>query len=464
MRVLAAVSFAFMILLHAAAAENWPEWRGPLRNGVSTEANLPTVLDKDEVAWKTPLAGMGVSSPIIWEDQVFVTSQIGRGKLRPGNHPTLSQGKDAAETALGGASAIGGDESDISFVVESFQRSDGRRIWEYRTAAEGEVAAVHDKNNLASPSAVTDGKMVYALFGTGQLVALSLEGKLVWQRHLGKEHSPFEIGWGHGSSPTLYRDTIILVCFHNPASYLLALDKETGKEKWKVQRDQGLLSYSTPIVVSGPAGDELIVNGTQRLEAYNPANGELLWFAGEANRFPIPVAAADNGVVYATRGYRSGPYMAIRLGGKGDVSSSHVQWLVPTGAPYVSSLTHYEGMLYMAGDTGVLAAADAKTGEKLWQERVSGVYTASPVAGDGKVYFVSESGQTVVVEAGRHPRILARNDLGERVLASPAIAGGQLFIRSDASLFCVGRKSTYRNRQQGPRWAATPGEANRKRG
>jgi outer membrane protein assembly factor BamB len=308
-------------------------------------------------------------------------------------------------------------------------------------SAGGELPPVHGKHNLASPSPVTDGEHVYAWFGTGQLVALDMEGKLAWERHLGKEYAPFEISWGHASSPALYQDTLFLLSDHDNDSYLLALDKRTGKVKWKNDRGEGMRSYSTPFVARGPERDELIVNSNQRVEAFDPATGKLLWYTGESNRFPIPVPSYEDGVLYMSRGYRSGPYMAVRTGGSGDVSSSHVLWRVPTGAPYVSSILYYDGLIYMANGAGIVTCVDGKTGERVWQDRIDDIFSASPVAGDGKVYLLAESGDMIVLAAGRKRQVLARNSLGERSLASPAVAGGQIFIRTDDHLFCVGTKS-----------------------
>jgi outer membrane protein assembly factor BamB len=420
-------------------AEDWPQWRGPRATGVTAEQNLPERWSRTEnIAWKAPLAGAGISTPVIARGRVFVTSQIGRGISRQG--PRLVQGEDAAaagERALGPSrAAAAGDRT--WFVVEAFDQADGRRAWEYRLEAEGPLPSVHDKHNLASPSPVTDGELVFAWFGTGQIVALDRNGKAVWQRHLGKEISPFEINWGHSSSPALHGDLVILLCDHAPASYLLALDKRTGRERWKVDRGKGRASYSTPVVVETATGPELIVNSSERIDAYDPRTGRFLWHAGDANRFPIPSPVLDDGIIYASRGYRSGPYMAIRPGGRGDVSASHVAWTVPTGAPYVSSIVQYQGLIYMATDNGILTIADARDGSKVWQGRVGGVFSASPVAGDGKVYLLSEAGETIVLRAGRAAEILARNPIGERTLASMAIANGRLFIRGDDNLVAVG--------------------------
>ena len=422
------------------AAADWPQWRGPRGLGVAPDRTLPVRWSATEnIAWKAPLGGVGVSTPIVSGDRVFVTSQIGAGVRRPGNHPRLVQTGDP--TALGERplESAAPDDGKTFFLVEAFARADGRRLWERRIEAEGPLTPVHEKHNLASPSPVTDGTLVFAWFGTGQLAAVDRDGAIVWQRNLAREYAPFEIQWGHSSSPTLYDGSVILLCDHAPASYLLALDARTGKERWKTDRGKGRSSYSTPLVVETNSGPELIVNSSERIDAYDPRTGALLWHTGEPNRFPIPSPVVQNGVIFASRGYRSGPYMAIRSGGRGDVSHTHVVWRAGTGAPYVSSLLHYDGAVYMANDVGVLTAVDASTGERFWQERVDGVFSASPVAGGGHVYFLGENGETVVVKSGRPPQVVAKNPLGERAVASPAISDGQIFIRTDRQVIAIGR-------------------------
>jgi outer membrane protein assembly factor BamB len=427
----------------SVAAADWPQWRGPHGNGIADDKNLPDRWSATEnIAWKAELAGLGVSSPIVFGDRVFVTSQVGTGVRKPGNHPRLSQGAAAASTgerALGSPRTVPSDDRTL-FVVEAFNRADGRRLWQSRVEAAGPLPGVHDKHNLASPSPVTDGQLVFAWFGTGQIVALDMNGKVVWERHLGKEISPFDINWGHASSPTIYEDSLILLCDHGPASYLLAVDKRTGKERWKTDRGRGRSSYTTPFVMNAASGPELIVNSSERVDAYDPRSGAFLWHVGGPNQFPIPVPTFHDGIMYMSRGYRSGPYMAIRPGGKGDITSSHVVWQVNTGAPYISSLVYDGGLLYMANDVGAITVVDAANGQKVWQERMDGVFSASPVAADGKIYFVSETGETIVLRSGREPRVVARNDVGERLIASPAFSNGQIFLRSDDKIICVGKK------------------------
>jgi outer membrane protein assembly factor BamB len=437
-----------LVLIVAAAgsvhAQNWPHWRGPLASGVSPETGLPSRWSATEgIAWKAAIRGLGVSSPIVWGNRVFVTSQVGTGASRQG--PRLAQGADATaagERSLGagagtGAGAAGGD---ITFLVTAFDRNTGARLWEAGTKAEGPMPSVHDKHNMASSSPVTDGERVYAWFATGQLVAVDMAGKTVWTKHLGTDYSPFEINWGHGSSPTVHKGQLLLICYHDKASYLLSLDAATGDVRWKSDQPPGVTSYSTPIVVeTAGGGAEIVVNSSAGIAGHSAATGEVLWRFDEQNRFPVPMPAVHEGIIYTSRGYRSSPFMAIRPGGKGDITSSHVVWRVPSGAPYISSLVHDNGLIYMVGDVGVLTVTDAKTGERLFQERIGGVYSASPVAADGKVYLLSEDGETIVLSAGRTPSILARNRLDARQLASPAIAGGRLFIRSDDVLYAIGK-------------------------
>jgi len=440
-RLVGAVACGLIVSGGTVLAEDWPHWRGPDGRRISTERGLPTVWSRDTgVAWRTPLRGLGVSSPIVAGDLVFLTSQLGRGPLRAGGHPALVRGgpDPAGERPLGGQRVDGAGEG-VVFFVSAFNRADGALAWEYEVQAEGDLPEAHQKHNMASPSATSDGERVFAWFATGQLVALDMRGGLVWERHLARDYGPFEIVWGHSSSPTIYEDLLILQCDHEPGSYLLALDRRTGDERWRVDRGAGLRSFSTPTVVPGPDGDELIVNASERLDAYDPSTGEWLWSAGGPNQYPVPAATHDEqGTLYTSRGHRAGPYMAIRLGGRGDVGETHVAWRVPTGAPYISSILYYDGLIYMANGNGIVTAVDAETGRRVWQDRLGGIYSASPLAGDGKVYLFSETGETLVLEAGRELRVLAENDLGERMVSSPAVSDGRIFIRTDESLIAVG--------------------------
>ena len=429
-------------------AANWPQWRGPSGLGVSTGSGIPTTWnERDNVAWTAGLRGLGSSSPIVWGDQVIVTSQIGRVPLGGGPHPALAR-DDAAlvsrEKPIGGRreDSTGGAPDPIFLVIESFSRSDGRRLWEHRFEARGPFPNLHEKHNLATPTAVTNGEHVFAWFGTGQVVALDMRGGVVWSKHLGEDYAPFDINWGHGSSPVLYKNVLILLCDHQSASYMVALDVRTGKQRWKADRGKGLASYSTPLVVPGPNGDELVFNSSERIDAYDAATGALRWYADAPRQTPVPSAVFHDGLIYMTRGYRNSPYLAIRPGGRGDVTASHVVWRAPGGGSYPASLVAYDGLLYLTNDVGVLTCADARTGDRVWQTRLDGVFFASPVAADGKIYFASQTGETFVVKAGREPVILAKNDVGERLVASPAVSDGQIFLRGDARLFAIGKSGS----------------------
>jgi outer membrane protein assembly factor BamB len=430
------------LLLPIAKAEDWPQWRGPSGNGVSAGAGLPIRWSAGEhVAWKVSLAGLGASSPIVWGDTVFVTSQKGAIPIQQSMQPQLARDDQALashESPMGGRNLKAGAAGEkVTLVVEAFRRSDGKRLWEYSIPATGEFPQLSEKHNLASPTPVTDGKMVYAWFGTGQTVALDFAGHQVWSRHLGTEYSPFTPQWGHGASPVLYKGTLILLCDHPQKSYLLALDKSTGKEQWKADRGGNRISHSTPLVVPGPKGDELIINSSERVDAYNPENGQLLWHAGSKRQTPVPSPVFNKDVIYISRGYRNSPFFAIRAGGRDD-AESNILWSEPGGASYVPSILYYQGLLYVTNEVGIVMCVDAETGKSVWRERLGGLFYASPVAGDGKVYLVSETGETFVLKAGREAAVLSKNDLGERFLASPAVSNGQLFLRSDGSLFCIG--------------------------
>ena len=434
------IFIAIAVVTSTLYADDWPHWRGPSATGVSSETGLPTEWSESQnVDWKAEIRGLGISSPIVSSNYVFVTSQVGSGDSRRG--PRLFQAGDAGaagETPLGSGTRRD-RRGDVSFLVTALDRASGRQLWEYALQPDGRLTSVHEKHNLASPSPVTDGERVYAWFGNGQIVALDMDGDLVWERNLGEEYGQFLINWGHSSSPIVHDGTVILVCYHQPQGYLLGLDSATGQNEWKVDRPRGVISYSTPFVIEAADSTEIVVNSSVGMAGHDFATGELLWQFDESNRFPIPMPVQNDGVIYTSRGYRSGPFMAIRPGGRGDVSDTHVLWRVGTGAPYVSSLVYHDGLVYMVGDVGIVTVTDAETGDRVWQQRIGGVFSASPVAADGKIYLLSEGGETIVLAAGRNPRVLARNTLDARQLASPAIAGGRLFIRSDDAVYAIGQ-------------------------
>jgi outer membrane protein assembly factor BamB len=386
------ILFSILLIPLAAICENWPQWRGPLGTGVSTEKNLPTEWSRNQnIAWRTELGGLGVSSPVVWGNQVFVTYQRGAGTLRQGRHPTFVQEgnpADAGETPLGGARPKAWDEK-IRFAVAAFRTTDGRQLWEHEFDAAGKLPDVHDKR------------------------------------------------WGHASSPALYRDRLILLCYQGSAAFLVALDKRNGKELWKVERAGEVKSYSTPLVIETAQGPEVIVNSNESIEAFDPVTGKALWKHVEPARFAVPMPVYRDGILYVSRGYRSGPYWAVKAGERGELPKSKLLWHVETGAPYTSSIVHHDGLLYMATEMGIVTCIDGKTGERVWRERLGGIYSASPIAADGKIYLFSENGEALVLRAGRTPQVLARNKLDIRVIASPAISDGRIFVRGDGQLVAI---------------------------
>ena len=326
------------------AAQDWPQWRGPGSAAIAADAPLPTTWSPTEhLAWRATIAGAGTSSPIVVGDRVIVTSQVGRAPVAGGGggggQPRLARDDRALagrEGAIAEAPAEAADAGAITFVVEAFDRVAGRRLWAHRTRAVGPFPELHEKHNLATPTPVADAERVYAWFGNGQLVALDVRtGQPAWSRHLGADYAPFDGQWGHGSSPARYRDLVILLCDHRTASYLVALDAKTGRERWKVARGSGRVSHSTPVVIPGSKGDELLVNSSARIDAYDPATGASLWFTGTERQTPIPSAVFHDGRIYLSRGYRNSDVLAIRPGGRGDVTATHVDWTAPNGASYV---------------------------------------------------------------------------------------------------------------------------------
>src|SRR5581483_11086611 len=295
------------------------------------------------------------------------------------------------------ASSVSGGE--VWLAVEAFRRSDGNRLWHYKTAATGDRPQNHEKHNLATPTPVTDGERIYAWFGNGQVVALSVDGRELWKRNLGQQYGTFLNDWGHGSSPALYRDLLILLCDHKPNAYIVALDKRNGEERWKVDRGKGRVSHSTPVIVSAASGDEMIVNSSEQVDAIDPLTGKALWHTGSERQTPIPSVVFHDGTIFMSRGYRNSDILALKFDGR-------QQWRMPNGGSYVPSILLYQGLLYMTNEVGVVTCADASTGQKVWQKRLGGIFFASPVGADGKVYMVSETGETYVLRAGREPEVM----------------------------------------------------------
>lgn len=400
----------------------WPQWRGPTGDSVAPGPALPTKWSPTEnVVWKVALPGWGNSTPAIWKDALFVTTQV----------------------------------DDDRLLLLRLDRATGKTVWQREVGRgtprrQGPVGEgrFHDEHNMASPSPVTDGEHVWVHFGNGDLACYDFAGERVWALNLAKTYGPYTIWWGHANSPLLVGDLLISACMQDPKgggkSYVVAHDKRTGKERWFVARDTGATAepadaYTTPVRARVHGRDELLVLGGNVLDAYDPATGKQLWhcrvFTG--NRvIPGPTVSGDT--VYAVQGMR-GPLYAIRAGGNGDVTSTHVLWKYEGGTPDAASAVAVNGLVFLATNTGIAVCLDAATGKELWKERLGQGFRATPLVSAGKVYFFSKEGKAALVEAAREFRVVARSELGEQTIASPAAAGGDLFIRTKEHLYRIGK-------------------------
>jgi outer membrane protein assembly factor BamB len=412
-------------------ARDWPQWRGPLGTGVAPDAQPPVNWSENKhIRWKTALPGKGHSTPVVSGDRLFLTTAIPYGEAvkprlpsRPGAHDNLSM------------------THRHEFMVLAVDRKSGKILWQQTVHKELPHEAGHVTASLASASPVTDGQRVFAFFGSRGLYCLDASGKLLWQKNLGEMHTKH--GHGEGSSPALHGETLIVTWDHEERSFLLALDKRTGNTRWRVSRAEDT-SWASPIVVEHAGRSQVIVPGTNRLRGYDLASGAVLWECGglSSNIVASPVAA--NGVVYAGSSYETRNLLAIRLeGAKGDITGTkQVVWSRRRGAPYVPSPLLYGDTLYtLQHYQGLLSRMDGKTGGDLGGpfrlDAIDDVYS-SPVAAAGRIYITSREGVTQVISHGKQaPRTLAVNRLDDRISASPAIAGRELFLRGERYLYCI---------------------------
>lgn len=429
----AAVSLATVA---SSAAGNWPQWRGPDGTGISTEKNLPAEWNTSKnIKWKTAIDGRGHSSPIVWEDKIFVTTAIEGDAV---------EGAKAAKHILGDKEWVHPDSVGANrkhtFKVVALNRDTGKILWQ-AVAWEGTpYDDRHRKSSYAASTPATDGKMVYAYFGSEGMYAYDFNGKLAWKADVGKLAN---LGMGTATSPILYENVVILQCDEDngTGSFIVALDKKTGKEVWKTPR-KVQISWSTPLLVRGAKRAELIASGTETIISYDPATGKELWTHKglESNAIPSPVANSE--MVYLVAGYPAKITMAIRLGANGDLTGTpNVPWQYAKGTAYVPSPILYGDYLYLTTDRGVLTCIDAKTGEVKYEGGrvpIPATFTASPVAFDGKILMTSEDGDTFIVKAGPKHEIVGTNSVGEPVYASPAIADGRIYIRGEKNIYCIG--------------------------
>ncbi len=415
---------------------NWPQWRGPESSGVSAETGIPLEWsDTQNVLWKTPIPGLGHSSPIIWGHRIFLTTAIEGEVVEGAKAPVhLIDGKPWSHPQATGA------DKKHTLKVLSLDRDTGKVLWE-RTAYEGLMSdSRHAKASFASPTPVTDGSTVYTFFGTEGVYAFDFKGNLKWKATVGTITS---VSVGIGTSPLLYKNLLILQCDteDGEGSFIVALDKKTGKEAWRQPRKVSI-SWATPILVSAGSRDELITLGEQVITAYDPATGKELWTARGLKSNAVPSPVAGNGFIYAPTGYPTKLLMAIRPGGSGDISATNIAWTYDRGTAYVASPVLYGNYLYLVSDKGILTCLDAKTGEVKYDNGrvpVPASFIASLLALDGHILEFGEDGDTFVVKAGPVHEVVRTNSLKEPIYATPAVAAGRIFIRGKNHLYAIGK-------------------------
>jgi outer membrane protein assembly factor BamB len=440
------LSILFFACTNAAARADadWTNWRGPAMTGASDARGLPTTWSDDKnILWKSPLPHWAGASPVVADGRIYVMTA---SKSEPDDKAEV--GRKLGRTPVNVSDAGGKDVALLCFDQKS-----GERLWERRIASGNRFYAKH---NMASPSPVTDGRHVWAMTGTGVVACFTANGDKSWEYDLQKEHGEFGLYWGYASSPSLYDDMLIVQVLHgattkNP-SYLLALDKMTGKKKWYVERKTDATqecpdAYTTPVLLTHDGKTSIIVSGADWVTAHDAATGAKRWRATglnpekEGNYRICGTPLAVDGLVIATS--RIQPIMAIRAGGTGDVTKSHTAWTyADKKGPDVPSAACDGKYVYLINDKGFATCIDAKTGKAFWgPERIErGPYSASPLVADGKVYITNEDCVTTVLKVGDAFEVLATNRLdGGYTLSSWAVADGRMYLRAEKYLYCIGK-------------------------
>jgi outer membrane protein assembly factor BamB len=428
------VSFSVAQDMPDGEGKNWPQWRGPASRAISSTKGLPeTWSDRENVNWKVEIPGTGYSQPAVWGNRVFVTTAIPQGTDLPEGDPRRGRGQGP-----------GGPPPTIpyKFVLYCLDRVTGKILWE-KTArvAQPKEGVNRLKGSYANITPATDGKHVYAYFGSQGLYCYDMNGNLKWERNFGDMHIVFMNG--EGSSPVLHDDRLIIVWDQIGESFIIAVDKKTGQTIWRTVRKEER-NFTSPVVLQHAGKWLIVVNGANKVRAYDFKTGTELWQAGGQTECVIPNIVYGHGIVFATSGcIGQKAFKAIQLGLTGDLTNTKaIVWSLDTITPYVPSPLVYGDELYLVDDKGILACYDAKTGrENYGRTRIPGIFaaTASLTAADGKVYLLSEEGVMAVVKAGPKFELLHTNKLeGERFLASPALASGTIFLRGEHHLYAIG--------------------------
>jgi outer membrane protein assembly factor BamB len=405
----ATAALCFVTSLHA---DDWPEFRGPTGQGLVPSGSLPTEWDPTKnVAWKQEVPGKGWSSPVVVNGRVYLTTAV----------PV----KDTAT-------------KDLSLEALCLDARTGKSVWETKVFQQDGAKAppIQPKNSHASPTPLVSGDRLYVHFGHMGTGCLDLDGNVVWRNDTIK-YSPVH---GNGGTPIVVDDLLIFSCDGGDKRFVVALDRATGRVRWQTDRDVNVarkFSFSTPLLITVNGQKQVISPGSNVVSALDPATGKEIWRVRYNGYSVIPRPVYGHGLVFIATGYEAPTVMAIRPDGRGDVTDTHVAWTSRKNAPHTPSLLLLGDELYMVSDGGMASCVDAKTGKVHWQESLESHYSASPLAADGKIYFQSEEGVGTVIKAGKQFELVAKNDLGERSLASFAAADGALFIRTEKNLYRI---------------------------
>jgi outer membrane protein assembly factor BamB len=424
----------------ADVVRNWPAWRGPSNNGVAPESNPPIEwAENKNVKWKIEVPGKGSATPVIWEDKIFLLTAIPTEKAAPA--------KPAEEAAPAGGQqrrGPGGIQPTHvqQFAIFAVSRKDGKILWQKVLREELPHEGTHPTGTWASGSAVTDGTYVFAFFGSRGLYCLDMNGRLLWEKDLGD--MTIKMGFGEGASPALTKDRIIVNWDHEKDSFIVALDKKTGKEIWRTPREE-TTAWATPLIVEAGGKTQVITSATSRVRSYDLADGKLLWEAKGMTANTIPSPVYSDGMLYVTSGFRGNSLLAIKLAeASGEISESKaIVWRYDRDTPYVPSPLLFGDELYiLKSNNGILTAFHAKSGEKLYGperlETVPNVY-ASPVGAADRIYIVGREGAAAVVARGKEFKVLATNTLDDGFDASPAIAGNEIYLRGKKFLYRISK-------------------------
>jgi outer membrane protein assembly factor BamB len=441
MRRISPVSLLLLLIIvgsvRAQSADHWPQWRGPFFNGMA-RGDAPTEWsDTKNIKWKAEIPGRGFSTPVIWGDRIFLTTAIPTGKAA-----AETPQPQPAEGRRGGGGS--GPLLEHKFEVLALDRKTGKILWQ-RTA---KVATPHEGyhrayGSFASTSPVTDGKYVYASFGSRGVYCYDFNGKLIWEKDPGVQMK-MRLAFGEGSAPLLAGNQLFLVFDHEGESFMVALDKRNGKELWRSARDERS-SWSTPLAIERNGRTEIIVSATNKVRSYDARTGKILWESAGLGGNVIPVPVYQNGMVYVMSGYRDPKLLAIKLGKDGDLTGSDaIAWSQTRGLAYTASPVLHENRLYVVTDNGMVTAFNATTGEPHYaQTRLPKTYNlkASPVGANGKLYIATEDGDVVVLKMGEKHEVITTNTLQDQVfISTPVIAGGEIYLRGQSTLFAISEK------------------------